>query len=213
MAPRMHPFMPFDTHIRLQTITGPAIEDAIPALQRVRAVVFREFPYLYDGDPAVPADYLAAYARSPRAAVVMAWDGDTPVGAATCLPLVDEGADTTAPFLARGWNLARFFYYGEAVLLPGYRGQGLGVRFFEAREAQARACQADFACFCAVRRAADHPARPSGYVPNDRFWRARGYAPLPGMTCHFTWKEIGVDEPLKHPLDFWGKSLSGVPLP
>lgn len=199
--------------IRIETVTGAGIASAIPALQRVRALVFRDFPYLYDGDPAVPADYLATYARSPRAAVILAWDGETPVGAATCLPLADEGEDTVAAFIAHGWDLNRFFYYGEAVLLPAYRGQGIGVGFFEAREAQARAHHAEFACFCSVQRPPDHPARPPGYVPNDRFWRARGYAPLPGVTCSFTWKEVGASEPSDHVLDFWGKSLTGAPLP
>jgi GNAT superfamily N-acetyltransferase len=35
-------------------------------------------------------------------------------------------------------DLSRIFYFGESVLLSQYRGQGVGVRFFEEREKAAR---------------------------------------------------------------------------
>ena len=53
------------------------------------------------------------YAESPRAAVVVAFDGERPVGASTCIPLADEAEAVTAPFRARGWALERFFYFGR----------------------------------------------------------------------------------------------------
>lgn len=91
--------------------------------------------------------------QSPGTAVVVAKDGDKVVGASTCLPLKDEMACIRAPFEERGLSTDDFFYFGESVLLESYRGQGIGVRFFEERERHARsASNASFAVFCAVRR-------------------------------------------------------------
>ena len=36
--------------LRIERLTGPQITGAIPALSRLRLDVFREWPYLYDGD-------------------------------------------------------------------------------------------------------------------------------------------------------------------
>ncbi|HAO32021.1 MAG TPA: GNAT family N-acetyltransferase, partial [Candidatus Competibacteraceae bacterium] len=53
------------------------------------------------------------------------------------------------PFVARGDDPRRIFYYGESVLLPDYRGLGLGKRFFEEREAHVRALgRFETVCFC-----------------------------------------------------------------
>jgi hypothetical protein len=53
----------------------------------------------------------------------------------------------------------------------------------------------------------DHPARPEGYRPLDRFWRARGYAPLDGVVAHFGWRDIGEVEETQKPLQFWMRNL------
>ena len=89
--------------------------------------------------------------------------------------------------MRRGIDPASVFYFGESVLLPEYRGQGIGHAFFDHREAAARAWGASRASFCAVIRPPDHPARPAGYVPLDAFWAKRGYAPVPGLIGEFTW--------------------------
>lgn len=206
--------MPPTAPLRIETLSGAALLPVLPALHGLRAAVFRTWPYLYDADPEYEASYMRVYVESERAAIVVAFDGERPVGASTCLPMVDESARVVAPFVALGLDPDRFFYFGESVLLPEYRGQGVGVAFFAGREAHARqVSDADFACFCSVRRAPDHPQRPADWVPLDGFWRRRGYAPLPGLACVMSWREVGHAEEMPHELAFWARSLTGAALP
>ena len=198
----------------LRTVTGADVRPFIPALARLRTTVFRDWPYLYEGDRIYEERYLRIYADSPRAAVVLALDGAEVVGASTCLPLADETGNVQAPFRAAGIAIERVFYFGESILLRAYRGTGAGVRFFEEREAHARrVSDCDIAAFCAVQRAADHPARPADAVPLDVFWRNRGFTPYPALTCEMSWKEVDAAEATPHRLAFWLKSLTGGPLP
>ena len=191
-----------------------SFKKATLTLGRLRAAVFRDWPYLYDATPDYEAGYLRTYAASPRAAVFVALDGDEPVGMSTCLPLEDETANVTAPFRDKGWDLARFFYFGESVLLPQYRGHGIGVRFFELREEHARAVSAcDFAAFCAVQRPASHPARLPDAVSLDAFWRKRGYQFRPDLACTMRWRDLGGPDQVEHRMAFWLRSLTGAPLP
>lgn len=194
--------------IRIETCAGPALADHLPALARLRIGVFRDWPYLYAGSEDYERGYLATYINAPGAAVVIAFDGAAAVGAATCLPMAQADAAARAPFTAAGRDIARLFYFGESVLLPAYRGQGIGVAFFTGREAQARAQRAVETCFCTVIRPPDHPARPAGYVPLDRFWRNRGYAELPGMTCQMRWSDIGAAGESGKTMQFWAKRLA-----
>lgn len=200
--------------LTFEVCRGGRVTAVIDDLAALRIRVFRQWPYLYDGgDPAYERRYLQIYAQSVHAAVIVARDGGTIVGASTCLPLADEGPEIRAPFERAGADLKQFFYFGESVLLPAYRGRGAGVRFFTEREAVARAAGADFALFCAVRREVDHPLRPEGWVPLDQFWANRGFRPLSGVACIFPWQEVGEEGEQEHVLDFWIKSLSGAVVP
>jgi GNAT superfamily N-acetyltransferase len=193
--------------IRLETWSGDAIAANCDALARLRITVFRDFPYLYDGDFAYERGYLQTYIDAPEAVVVAALDGAEVVGAATALPLADQTDDVKAPFLARGMGLGRIFYFGESILLSAYRGRGIGHGFFDGREAQARRCGAAIAAFCAVQRPADHPRRPAGYRPLDDFWHKRGYRPEPGMTTTFTWQDLDESSQTAKPMQFWLRDL------
>ncbi|PZQ10003.1 MAG: GNAT family N-acetyltransferase [Rhodanobacter denitrificans] len=194
------------THVR--TFTGATIGPHLDDVARLRIAVFRAFPYLYDGDVGYEAGYLQTYSRSPESLFVLAFDGDRVIGASTGIPLTDETAAFQQPFVERGLDLRRVFYFGESVLLPEYRGQGLGHRFFDEREAYARRLgRFDTTAFCAVVRAADDPRRPADYRPNDVFWTKRGYVQQPDMRCAIEWKEIGADAPTVQQLAFWLRGL------
>lgn len=196
-----------ETGLRVESLSGEALLGALPALAALRIEVFRAFPYLYDGDLEYERGYLASYAQAPGAVVVGAFDGARLVGAATAAPLSGEKTEWTDPLAAAGIDVPRTFYCGESVLLPAYRGRGVGHAFFDHREAAARAQGMTYCCFCAVIRPEDHPARPEGYRPLDGFWRARGYAPIDGVTAAFSWREVGRSEESEHRLQYWGRAL------
>ncbi len=194
--------------LSVTTCVGEAVAPYLDDLSRLRTAVFRDYPYLYKGDAAYERDYLSAYARSPRSLFVLAFDGERVVGASSGLPLADDGDPFQRPFREQGMAVDEVFYFGESVLLNAYRGQGLGHRFFDEREAHARRL-GGFRCtaFCAVERDADDPRRPPHYRSNDAFWRKRGYRRQETMFCHLDWTEIGDITPTLHRLRFWLRPL------
>jgi len=193
--------------MQTRVLTGPALYAALDDVAALRIAVFRDWPYLYEGSLDYERRYLDSYRTSPGAVVVGAFDGLRLVGAATGTPLEDHAEDFAAPFAATGLALKTVFYCAESVLLPEYRGRGLGHAFFDAREAHARALGRSHSAFCAVIRPADHPLKPDTYRPLDAFWRKRGYAPLPGVIAHFRWTDIGQTGETEKPLQFWGRPL------
>ncbi len=194
--------------LEIKTFSGSGAAVRLADVARLRIAVFRDFPYLYDGDLAYEKHYLATYARSQGSIFVMAIDHGTVVGASTGTPMVAETEDVKAPFLAAGHDLADYFYFGESVLLPAYRGRGIGVAFFAEREAQARRLGLRYTTFCAVERPLDHPRRPAGYVPLDAFWRKRGYHHHPELSTTFTWRDLDEAAESPKPLSFWIKDLA-----
>lgn len=191
--------------LRFETLRGDALRAWLPRLAGLRIAVFRDWPYLYDGEEAYEQRYLAAYAESPGAAVIAAIEGERVVGCATCQPMTEATARVPAAFRDRGLDPARFCYFGESVLLRAFRGRGAGVRFFELREAHARDLGLQAAAFCAVTRNDNDPRRPRDYVPLDAFWRKRGYERRADISVVFDWKEVGDDRETPHALGFWVK--------
>lgn len=193
--------------LEVRPLRGEALGAALEDVARLRITVFRAWPYLYDGDMDYERRYLEVYRESEAAILVGAFDGPRLVGAATGTPMEDHAGEFAAAFAGTGYDLNRLFYCAESVLLPEYRGQGAGHRFFDLREAHARALGRSHVAFCAVERPADHPARPPGYRPLDDFWRKRGYAPLPGVKAQFSWRDLGEAEESVKPLQFWIRAL------
>lgn len=176
--------------IRVERRTGDGLRALIGDLARLRIAVFREWPYLYDGDLAYEERYLDTYARADRAFVAVAFAGDRAVGAATAIPLDDADPVFAEPFRACGFDTRGIAYFGESVLEPAWRGRGIGHRFFDEREAWATATGLPVTTFCAVERAENDPRRPPGYRPLDPFWTARGYLRRDDLACELRWRDL-----------------------
>jgi GNAT superfamily N-acetyltransferase len=193
--------------MQIFSISGREVEPYLPALAQLRIRVFREFPYLYEGTIAAEEQYLLSYRNSPDSVLVIAQDGEAIVGVSTALPLTDHEESVLLPFLENSYDLAEVFYYGESVLLPEYRKQGIGVAFFQEREIFAKQLQRfKWVAFCGVVRPKDHPLKPKDYEPLDEFWKKRGFQSTE-MYAQMEWPDVGEQQPTSKSLRFWLKAL------
>ncbi|KIC48221.1 GNAT family N-acetyltransferase [Tateyamaria sp. ANG-S1] len=193
--------------MRVETLIGPDIADALDDVARLRLAVFRDWPYLYEGDFTYERRYLEVYEQSNRAVIVAVYDGDWMVGAATAAPLSEHADAFSEAFDGTTINIETCFYCGESVLLPRFRGQGYGHAFFDAREGHAKAKGYTQMCFASIVRPPDHPLKPAAYRSLEPFWERRGYTRMPGVIAHFPWKDIDQAVETDKPLQFWIKDL------
>lgn len=194
--------------MRITPLAGADLKQALPALAELRIKVFREWPYLYDGTLEYESRYLEKFAAAADAFIVAAWDADKIVGVATASPLLGHADAFAKPFAEHGYDPAKVFYFGESVLLPEYRGRGIGHAFFDARENHAKSCGGfEIMSFCAVVREANHPLKPLDYRPLDAFWQKRGFKKAEGLTTEFDWNEINSKKEVSHTMQFWVKNL------
>ncbi len=191
----------------VRALTCDEVAARLDELAALRIAVFRDWPYLYDGDMAYERRYLRPYVESAGAVVAGAFDGDRLVGAATGTPMADHADDFAAALAGTGIALSDIFYCAESVLLPDFRGRGIGHRFFDIREGKASDLRHRYVVFCSVVRPTDHPARPLSYRPLDGFWRARGYAPVTGAIARFAWRDLGERAETEKSLQVWMKEL------
>ncbi len=194
--------------MNFKVLSGSALAPAISDLAHLRIRVFREFPYLYDGSIAYEAKYLEKYLNESKSLCVLAYSKDQIVGASTGLPLSSEVESVREPLRHSelGAELDQVFYFGESVLLPEYRGLGIGKKFFDEREKFARDQSFKWTTFCAVIRKSDHPDRPPAYRPLDEFWQSRGYHKLPECFARMSWQDLREDQETEKLLQFWARS-------
>jgi hypothetical protein len=193
--------------MQLLTYRGRQILDILPELAQLRIEVFRQWPYLYDGNLEYEQKYLAHMAESAGSFCALAVLEGRAVGAATAGLLEDQDEDFQQPLRQAGYRPEACLYLGESVLLDNYRGRGLGHRFFDLREAHGRENGRSFSTFCRVLRPQDHPLRPAQGRTLDDFWRGRGYLPLAGVSGNYAWKDVDQARESLHPMEYWLRSL------
>lgn len=193
--------------LTIHEISGAELEPWLDALGELRIRVFREFPYLYDGTLDYEREYLGIYQWCARSRIVLVTTADGGlIGATTCMPLADEAPEFQKPFLDAGLGVDDCLYFGESIVLPEWRGGGLGREFFARREDHARRLGLATTAFCAVDRPENHPLRPREYRALDGFWSSQGYIKRPSLQAVFSWKEIGEETESPKTLTFWTKS-------
>ncbi len=189
----------------ITVVCGKEIRSHLKALARLRITVFREFPYLYEGNDAYERSYLETYTKSDESVFVLATVNNKIVGAASGMPLAFETDEVIKPFPEQSYDIGDVFYFGESVLLPAYRGMGIGKSFILEREKHALSLGYTVTAFCAVVRNPDHPEKPEGYTPLDGFWTKMGYSRRPEMKTTFEWQDIDELKPSSKQMVFWVK--------
>ncbi len=193
--------------IDVRVLTGPDLEAALDGVAALRITVFRDWPYLYDGTLDYERQYLDTYRDNPGALLVGAFHDGRLVGASTSTLMEDHAEAFAAPLRTIGLPVGSILYGAESVLLPAYRGIGLGHRFIDLREAHARTLGRSHVAFASVVRPEDHPMKPPHARTNDAFWLGRGYRPLPDVVARFSGKDVGDTGETEKPLQFWMRAL------
>lgn len=194
--------------LTFERYTGTEIGTIVDELAQLRMTVFRDFPYLYEGSLAYERNYLKTYVQAKQSFVLLVRTKDQVVGATTGITLLEETGEIVNPILEAGYPLDSSFYLGESILLPEYRGLGIGHRFFDERELFAASIPGIDTCFfCSVLRPDNHPLKPSNYRDNSLFWQKRGYELAPGLICEMEWLDRGESIETKKKLQFWKKKI------
>ena len=197
----------FMSAIDIVPLKGPLPKQHLKDLAQLRISIFRDYPFLYDGSLAYEEKYLEPYMKSENFLLVLVFDGKKIVGASTALPLAEEHQEFQAPFIEKQLNPKEYCYFGESMLEPEYRGQGISKKFFLERENHAKSLGLPSTCFCSISRPLDHPKRPKNFYTLNEFWKKQGYKENFSLIANCSYKELGdVEETIK-PLHFWIKKL------
>ncbi|AWB07056.1 N-acetyltransferase (plasmid) [Azospirillum humicireducens] len=194
--------------MRIERLTAAALADRLEELAVLRLAVLGEFPFLYSGSAAYEERYLSDLGNLSGGLILAAFERDRMIAAATGAPLDRELDALRDPFTHAGLDPRSIFYFGEVVVLPSHRGQGVGTALLEIGESHVR--QADrFAtsAFGEIVRSTDHPRRPKTYRMPDAAWRRLGYRLVPDIGGALSWCDAGDREETAKPLRFWIKSL------
>lgn len=192
----------------MHVMPGEAAREYERELAELRINVFREYPYLYEGNKEYEAKYLETYFKSEKSCIIIAVADDQIVGASTSILLSEGDEDFKRPFLNTKFNLDEIVYFGESVLLPDYRGRGLGRQLLQLRENFATMIPGvKYCAFCSVIRSPEDPRKPKNYRSLEDFWQRYGYRKESHLKAKYKWLDLGEKEQSEKEMQFWIKEL------
>lgn len=190
-------------------LNGASALEYAEVIADLRIKIFKDYPYLYLGDHNYEMNYLKTYFDSSKSFILLVKHGEKVIGVTTAIWAEDENLEFKSPFQNNGYDPKQICYFGESLLLPEYRGLGIGKKFFSEREIFAKSLGSiKYLSFCAVIREEDHPLKPEGYKKLDSFWNDQGFLKVNGLVTHYSWKDIDQDKETYKTMQFWMKQLA-----
>lgn len=157
----------------MEVVKGKAIEKYAKYIASLRILMFKEFPYLYDGSLEQEEKYLSAYTDSPDSIVILAKQDDCIVGLLTGMPVTkicEFIADFKKILDENNRTTASAYYYGEALILPAYRGQGVLTKMFQELDSVIKKMSYNHAYGITSIREKNDSRRPANYRDTDPLW-------------------------------------------
>lgn len=189
----------------IRLLKGEEILPFLGDLAALRIYVFKEYPYLYQGDQEYEKKYLSLYTSCNDFFLVVVLNNNEVIGVTTGLPMKYEGNSFKKAFDNSGYDINDIFYIGETIILPEYRHKGLSRAMFSKMEYEVTRLGYKVLSLATVKRAQDDPKRPNNYIPLDYLWQKYGYKKIPKIKAGLYWCEVGQNLETEHEMEFWLK--------
>lgn len=187
----------------MQCYRGSQLQEHIEDLGKLRIAIFREYPYLYEGNLSYEYAYLSRYTHHPDSLLLRIDDEAGIVGACTGLPLIAENESFQSAFPES--ERAQIFYIGELLLRPDARGNKIGTTLFAAALERIDPARYPKISLCMVEREHNHPLRPANYISPAALASRFGFVKTEGLMATLTWKDVGDSQETAKPMQIWMK--------
>jgi GNAT superfamily N-acetyltransferase len=189
----------------LEVLHGQEIAPCVKEIVQFVNKIYRNYPYLYNGDDAGYEAYLESFPNLDDVTVCLAFAGAEVVGIAVGLPMPERDVYQET-LLEHGYDLKELFYLGEFGLKPEYQGQGIELTMYQNIEHAAnKKGQFKKICFWEIEGPLGQ-ATPS-YFPRDDFWKQLGFIRHPELNFQIFWTNIGDTSESAHKAVYWMKNL------
>lgn len=198
-----------DPKVELKVFQGSKLASHMQKMVELGMIVFREYPYLYEGTLSIGMSAHKPYLLAEDSLLVVAEVGNQFIGAIIGLPVAESMEEIKQIFLDHQILMDGVYYLGEIILLKEYRSKGIGHAMLQMFEnAVGDLGEYRKIIFCEVDRSNSDIKRPSDYKPLNPFWEKRGYIKDQNLVTNFAWPEIGDQEKTNHPMVFWSKDIA-----
>lgn len=190
------------------TLRGKEILPYLDRIAELRIHIYRDWPYLYEGDLETEKNYLKVYADSEASVLVLAIEGNQAVGIAMGLPTNESMEQIQRVFEKEQSSMENSFYLADIILAKEYRNKKIGLKLLQDFEKSVRdQNKYNEIVMCEILRDFDHPQRPAESRSLDSFWERLGYSIIPNWQISLNWLDIGEEEKMSHLMHFRKKNF------
>lgn len=200
-------------NITYKFLIGQEMLPYIQTVSEMRIMEFQNYPYLYKGNFEYEKDYMTGFAHDTKSCLGLAQYGNEIIGICTGMPLQSDAEilrDAEQSYKKANKDPLLYYYFGEFIVLPKYRGLGISKQLANAMESLAKKYGFSKACLLTVIRPINDARKPANYVSTDQVWRALGFTP-DKQTIDYHWPTIlesGEIKDILNPMQFWSKDLT-----
>ena len=191
--------------MEIEIFGGEKIKDVIDELGNFRITIFKEYPYLYDGNLDYERKYLSRYGNISDSILLLVRNKEGILGAATGIPLINDEPEFTEPFKDK--NLDEIFYIGELMIRKDNRSKGIGTLLLKNMLDLIDKNQFKTVCLYTVYRGNNHPLKPDFYQSPDSLWRKFGFEKHSSYIVYFSWRDLGNVVETEKPMNVWIKDF------
>ncbi len=195
----------------LELLTGKDLESILPFVAQQRIELFREYPYLYEGNLTEEMNYLEWFAKLPHTAMAVAYHDKQPVGFVSGTSFKDFDTHFKGScdvFLKADLKPEEYYYITEGIVVPEHRGNALALKLSALIEGYAK--KIGFTKGCFVDESHDkHPLKPANYYSLETAFKKAGYIKSP-LSIKFNWvtrQVAGQARDQEHELYYWMKNI------